>query len=429
MGFQKKVLINFLNKRNYPLIKMYSFYKKDIWGFIKMRRLYKYKRVVYSILKKKKKFYYKVLRLVYKGFYYHIKRYNYKANLFFVKKRLKLFYGNLKMVYLGKLGLSQKRKQNQIFLVNFFSILERRIDVILYRAFYIMQIRLGRRLVCLKYIILNNKLLLNPNLILNVGDIVHVNHYPYGSLFLYYLKGKIINNYYKRRFYLILFKNLVSKSYYVKYQRVKYFYTKFFHKFLKKYNVTANFFYFVAYIRDFFRSIFFRKIIYAKVLKKKKRYFNYYSFLNYCKYFKYLSYIKFFYFIRRQRKKKLFYYLKSILYLNNFSIFRLQLRRFLFLLRPKYLRTQRNLPVIRRLKRLFKRKKIRKWRISKFVFYFLFKLKNFSFFFFGTPDYLLCDYKTHTICVLKSPSIFSLKYPFSVNFKFFFYYLKLKSYF
>ncbi len=69
MGFQKKILINFLNKRNYPLIKMYSFYKKDIWGFIKMKRLYKYKRVVYSILKKKKKFYYKVLRLVYKGFY------------------------------------------------------------------------------------------------------------------------------------------------------------------------------------------------------------------------------------------------------------------------------------------------------------------------------------------------------------------------
>ena len=50
MGTTKKSIVTYRNKRNFSFIKVYSFYRKDILGFFRMKRLYKYKKIIYNIL-------------------------------------------------------------------------------------------------------------------------------------------------------------------------------------------------------------------------------------------------------------------------------------------------------------------------------------------------------------------------------------------
>ncbi len=51
----KKLVL--FNKKKHPVIKAYSFYRKDLWGYLRYLRKYKYKRVMYNLLKRKKNFY------------------------------------------------------------------------------------------------------------------------------------------------------------------------------------------------------------------------------------------------------------------------------------------------------------------------------------------------------------------------------------
>lgn len=112
MGYIKYNTRPFINKRNFYLIKTYSLYRKDFWGILRWKRLYKYKRVIYNILKRKRKYYYKILNLLYNGIKFYIKEYYYKAFLLFVKKRIKLFYKFLRDKYIGKLGKLIKKKKD-----------------------------------------------------------------------------------------------------------------------------------------------------------------------------------------------------------------------------------------------------------------------------------------------------------------------------
>src|SRR5690348_2823849 len=104
-----------LNKIHYLKIKTYNFYRKDIWGLLKWKRLYKFKKLIYGFMRLKRKFYYAILYHVYKGIQFFFKKYNYKTNLLFTKKRLKFFYNFFSDTYVGKLGKLVTRKNNYTF--------------------------------------------------------------------------------------------------------------------------------------------------------------------------------------------------------------------------------------------------------------------------------------------------------------------------
>ena len=202
MGTIKKALVKHINKRNFYFIKVYSFYRKDILGFFRMKRLYKYKKIIYNILKRKRKFYYLILNVVYKGFKFFVKRYKYKANLLFVKKRLKIFYGFFRDYYIGKLGQLVKRKMGSV--VNyFFSILERRVDVLLVRSLYSTSVRFSRYFIYKKVVSVNNKIVLHPKFTVFLGDIVKIAALPKGSLFFRYTQEKSLDTFKARNFFLL----------------------------------------------------------------------------------------------------------------------------------------------------------------------------------------------------------------------------------
>jgi|SRR5579875_857208 len=228
MGFIKYYTRPFINKRNFYLIKTYCFYRRDFWGFLRWKRLYKYKRVIYNILRYKRQFYSLVLRVLYNGVKFFNKNYGYRAQLLFVKKRIKLFYIFLKDKYIGKLGRLVRRKNGE--LVNyFFSLLERRIDVLLVKALYTKTIRESRELIFKKLVQVNNTIVMKPYFIVLVSDFVKVTFFPTNYFFFQYYNPSIIKDLEIIRFY----------QYYVynKYQRIFYKIrenNKFFLNFLKK---------------------------------------------------------------------------------------------------------------------------------------------------------------------------------------------------
>ena len=56
MGILKKIRINKMHRKMFYKIKHYSFYRKDFFGYFKQKRFYKYKVILYNILRKKKNF-------------------------------------------------------------------------------------------------------------------------------------------------------------------------------------------------------------------------------------------------------------------------------------------------------------------------------------------------------------------------------------
>lgn len=56
MGILKKIRINKLHRKRFYKIKQYSFYRKDFFGLLKQKRFYKYKVILYNMLRKKKNF-------------------------------------------------------------------------------------------------------------------------------------------------------------------------------------------------------------------------------------------------------------------------------------------------------------------------------------------------------------------------------------
>lgn len=187
MGARKGRYTGHLNKKNYYLIKMYSRYHKDIWGFLRLKRLYKYKRVIYSILKHKRKFYYYMLYVIHHGIKFFLKTYKYRTQLFLIKKQLKLFYGFLRNSYLAKLGTLVKGKLINI-ITYFFIILECRLDVLLYRSLYANTIYKSYLLVLKKIVVVNKYLIFKPNHIIYISDIVLINALPVNwSIFYQYI--------------------------------------------------------------------------------------------------------------------------------------------------------------------------------------------------------------------------------------------------
>ena len=90
------------------------------------------------------------------------------------KKKILLFYGFLSKKQLSKIVKNALLYQGY-FSKNFFSLLERRLDVILYRSNFAKNILVARQLVNHKKILVNNKIINIPSYTVNPGDIITIN--------------------------------------------------------------------------------------------------------------------------------------------------------------------------------------------------------------------------------------------------------------
>jgi hypothetical protein len=177
MGVYKRLYLQKTNRKVILRIKSYSYYRKDIWGLLRWKKLFKHKKAVYNILKIVRKFYNIILQQVYKGVHFNVKRYGYIGTLFFAKRLLRLYYGNLRESFFGKLGRLIKRKSG--ILVNyFFGLLERRLDVLLVRAFFTNKVIWARRYIIFINVFISKIRICLPNFLVRIGDVVSVKSNP-----------------------------------------------------------------------------------------------------------------------------------------------------------------------------------------------------------------------------------------------------------
>ena len=97
------------------------------------------------------------------------------------KKKISLFYGYLRLKYIKKqvnLVVGKKKvaknshiKRNQFFL----SLMEKRLDVVLYRTHFIFSIRNAQQFILHKHIQVNGIVTTNPSYVLKKGDVVTIN--------------------------------------------------------------------------------------------------------------------------------------------------------------------------------------------------------------------------------------------------------------
>lgn len=89
------------------------------------------------------------------------------------QKKIALFYGNLSKKELTKI-IENLKKYQGYFYKNFFCLIERRLDIVLYRSKFAKTIYLARQLITHKKILVNNKIIMTPSYILKSGDVISV---------------------------------------------------------------------------------------------------------------------------------------------------------------------------------------------------------------------------------------------------------------
>ena len=97
------------------------------------------------------------------------------------KKKIMLFYGFLPKKQLSKTVKNALLYQGY-FSKNFFSLLEQRLDVILYRSNFAKNIRGAKQLISHKKILVNNKVINIPSYKVNPGDIITINPQYFSQL-------------------------------------------------------------------------------------------------------------------------------------------------------------------------------------------------------------------------------------------------------
>lgn len=165
-------MITIKNSRYKPLYKKFVNLKKNIQFRQKLLKFkkYKWKKLIFYMSrfsKKRKKFCY------YQFFdqnSYFIPKFNvyftnkYKYNLQ-AKQRFSLFYGGLSKNYL-KLRVKEKFK---FFLL---IILEKRLDTILYRSYFVLSMRSARQLISHGHVLVNGKIINSKSYLVQKGDII-----------------------------------------------------------------------------------------------------------------------------------------------------------------------------------------------------------------------------------------------------------------
>ena len=89
------------------------------------------------------------------------------------RKKLTLFYGHLSKKQLKRL-IAQSKSYQGYFSKNFFSILERRLDIVLYRSGLVKNIVSAKQLISHKKILVNNKVINSTSYQVNPGDIISI---------------------------------------------------------------------------------------------------------------------------------------------------------------------------------------------------------------------------------------------------------------
>jgi small subunit ribosomal protein S4 len=89
------------------------------------------------------------------------------------QKKLNLFYGYLSRKQLQKYFSQTDNFQGE-FSKNFINLLERRLDVILYRSQFVKNIPTARQLISHKKVIVNNKIISTPSYLAKPGDIISI---------------------------------------------------------------------------------------------------------------------------------------------------------------------------------------------------------------------------------------------------------------
>lgn len=157
-----------------PLYKKFINLKKNIQFRQKLLKFkkYKWKKLIYYLSrfsKKRKKFCY------YQFFdqnSYFIPKFNvyftnkHKYNLQ-AKQRFSLFYGGLSKNYLKFLI-----KQDSKFIFSLFSELEKRLDTILYRSYFVLSMRSARQLISHGHVLVNGKTINRKSYLVQKGDLI-----------------------------------------------------------------------------------------------------------------------------------------------------------------------------------------------------------------------------------------------------------------
>lgn len=427
MGILKKIKINKFHRKKYYKIKQYSFYRKDFFGFLKYKRFYKYKIILYNMLRKKKKFYYTILNYVYHGIKFFNKRYSYKSNILLQKKSLKYFYGLFYDSYIGKIGKLIKRKKG-IRIDNFFGLLERRLDILIYRACYILTIRQAYLTILQKIVIVNKQLQKKPHFFVFLGDLIFLSCKPNHQFFFFYSNlNKILN---WQRFYVKKSVNslalinysvvLILKRLYIflSMQVKKIPYGFFFSQFQFQQQLILFLFFFVMFQKFLLKQkkniytkqrtyFYIQKKAYMKAISKFVEIFKY-SILKHQKVFLLYTNIKFLYGQKNIKKRfKFLYFFIAPSYKKKYLF---KKNKYFFLLKKK-------------------RKQYRFQKFSKKSFKYLSYLNGFSLFYKSYSSFLEVNYRIHVILFQTIPSLFSISYPFGVPKNMLYKYFKLKSYF
>jgi len=92
------------------------------------------------------------------------------------QKKLSLFYSSLSKKQLQKYFILSNSSQGE-FSKNFINLLERRLDVILYRAQFVKTIAAARQLIIHKKVLVNQKTISIPSYLANPGDIISIPSY------------------------------------------------------------------------------------------------------------------------------------------------------------------------------------------------------------------------------------------------------------
>lgn len=159
MSYQRTIAYKF---------KLYSKYKTNIWGHLKLKR--KLKKVKWEKTYLKTKISQKYLSKKPKKVY--LKRiFKYKLE---EKQKLRYFYGNISFKKLKMFKNISKKKSNNLSL-NFIKLLESKLDVVLYRSNLIDNIFVCKYLIKNGCILINNKIIKNNNYFLKKGDIIKFN--------------------------------------------------------------------------------------------------------------------------------------------------------------------------------------------------------------------------------------------------------------
>lgn len=461
MGYIKRTLTPFINKRNFYLIKTYAYYRKDIWGFMKLKRLYKYRKAIYSMLKRKKRYYGMMLYRVYRGIKFFNKDITYKSNLFFIKKRVKLFYNSLKDKSFVKMGLLVKRRFG-ILINYFYSLLERRVDVILYRTAYALTVRFSHNFINNGLVFLNKKVVVFPGSVLLMGCFLRVRtRYLVNPFFFRYRISRSLETYKWRNHIYNAIKNVFvdwdlfnefSQELLPRFFRLSYSVRSFRNKkklvlrLLKKLP-------FILYCYMYFLL---KKLKRFKVYRKrkpfakmKKPFFagffiaHIYIIFELCNRFYYLKKAVYRYLsvtfrynlttknpkLKKLLKKQLWKPRPDFLQLYGVYNIRIRLKKMFYILRPRwYNRVFTRIDTKRRYK-IFFRKVYRFWKFSKNA-YMLFKnLPRLYFVYKGYLSHFEVNYKIHVILLVTEPKLNTITHNFGLNKWSFFDYLRRKAYF